>query len=124
MQFSEILLIGGTSRIPKIKYILEKLLEKNFSKKTNFRQFYNTEIVPEEAVVTGAAIRAAKFNQMSKFSIFNIEDRSTMEIDCCLNRHYYPQIIKRFKAIPYKMRYRAVNKETLTVKIFEVTYNV
>ena len=79
-EIDEIVLVGGSSRIPKIKFFLQEYfnipLNKSQTKGSN-KIFINDTINPDEAVAYGATLMAAKIlikndNNLAGFSLMDI----------------------------------------------------
>ena len=75
-EISEIILVGGSSRIPKIKEMLKTYFNINSNKKgKSAKTIIKDSINPDEVVAYGATLNAAKIlNQISDFKEFVLND--------------------------------------------------
>ena len=127
-EISEIVLVGGSSRIPKIK----TLLKDYFGKGTRI----NDSINPEEAVAYGATLMAAKIlikpdNNMAGFCLMDITPLSlginvlnkSKDPEKIKEGHVMSVLIKRGSKIPFifskKYQTSADNQSNVVIDIFE-----
>ncbi|CAJ0557939.1 unnamed protein product, partial [Mesorhabditis spiculigera] len=94
-QIDEVVLVGGSSYIPKVRSMLQE--------KFNFASL-NTAINPEEAVVAGAALQAAKAvgNQFERVKNIKFTDVIPLTIGVGIIRDRVVVLIPRNTAYPVK----------------------
>ena len=89
----EIILIGGTSIIPKIREIIKEKFEKSFIK---------YDLDPKEVVARGAAIRGGKFLNLPSVSDIKLFDVTNLSLGIKLKDNKFSKIIPRSTLIPYQ----------------------
>ncbi len=112
---SKILLVGGSSRIPAVKEMLE----------TELRIPASQEVNPDLAVVTGAAIQAAIIDGQKVSSVLLDVAPHSISLSCVLEKNgklipnYCAKIIKKNTPIPCTVEevFSTLNKDQETVKI-------
>ena len=121
-EIKEVLLIGGTTFLPKIEEIVEEEFGKNKIKKTLDRK---------EAVAIGAAIKAAKISNLSKVNNIKLLDVTNLSLGVDTQGNKMSIIIPRSSPLPIQKfeRYQTVEdnermKDTFTtwvipIKVFE-----
>ncbi|ODN02259.1 putative heat shock 70 kDa protein 7 [Orchesella cincta] len=114
-QIDDIMLLGGSSRIPKVREILG-----NYFKK----RCINDSIIPDQAVAYGAAVYAAMLlgNAHDNFKLPKINNVCTMSVGTKSMTNEYFIIVHKNAIIPFKVtrEYIMDNKTELQLKIYEV----
>lgn len=92
LTIDEVLLVGGSTRIPKIKEIIHKYIPDI--------QF-NTSIVPEEAVVRGAAIKAAILAGNTDLEFADVNYAPMLPIYCAIkNSLVRMYVVRKLEMVP------------------------
>ena len=101
MKIKEVILIGGTTFLPKIEEIVEEEFGKNKIKKTSNRK---------EAVAIGAAIKAAKISNLSKVNNIKLLDVTNLSLGVDTQGNKMSIIIPRSSPLPIQKfeRYQTV----------------
>ena len=89
----EIILIGGSSIIPKIREIIKEKFKKSFIK---------YDLDPKEVVARGAAIRGGKFLNLPSVSDIKLFDVTNLSLGIKLKDNKFSKIIPRSTLIPYQ----------------------
>jgi L1 cell adhesion molecule like protein len=123
-EISEIVLVGGSSKIPKIKSLLKEYFE--FVK-------INDTINPDEAIAYGATLMAAKILNIKDDSLkgFNLMDITPLSLGVNVKNnstdpeikkegHIMSVLIKRYSKIPYSLTklYETTQDNQTNIKIF------
>ena len=121
-EIKEVILIGGTTFLPKIEEIVEEEFGKNKIKKTSNRK---------EAVAIGAAIKAAKISNLSKVNNIKLLDVTNLSLGVDTQGNKMSIIIPRSSPLPIQKfeRYQTVEDNgrekdsvitwVIPIKVFE-----
>ena len=90
---SEVILIGGSTLIPKIKEIITKTFDKSKIK---------CDLNPKEVVAMGAAIRGAKFNNLPSVKDIQLFDVTNLSLGIRIYENKFGKVIDRSKPIPFE----------------------
>ena len=111
---SEVILIGGTTLIPKVESIIKKVFKFSQLKKN---------LNPKEAVARGAAIQAAMLSKLSPVKNMSLLDVTNLSLGVKMIGNKMSKIIKRSTPIPEEVSetYRTVanNQTEALIEIFE-----
>ena len=111
---SEVILIGGTTLIPKVETIIQKVFKYSKLKKN---------LNPKEAVARGAAIQAAMLSKLSPVKNMSLLDVTNLSLGVEIEGNKMSKIIKRSTPIPEEISkiYKTVsdNQEKALIEIFE-----
>ena len=111
---SEVILIGGTTLIPKVESIIQKVFEFSQLKKN---------LNPKEAVARGAAIQAAMLSNLSPVKNMSLLDVTNLSLGVNMLGNKMSKIIKRSTPIPEEVSetYTTVadNQTKALIEIFE-----
>ena len=111
---NEVILIGGSTLIPKIQSIIKKVFK--YSKIKN-------DLNPKETVAKGAAIQAAMLSNLSSVKNINLLDVTNLSFGIRMIGNKMSKIIKRSTPIPEQafQMYKTVvdNQSEALVEIFE-----
>ena len=110
----EVILIGGSTLIPKIREIIKEKFEKS---KVKF------DLDPKEVVARGAAIRGAKFLNISSVSNIKLFDVTNLSLGVNQKDNIFEKILPRSTEIPqYKSKtFQTVenNQTKALIKVYE-----
>ena len=113
-KISQVLLIGGSTKIPKIKEIVEKIFSKE---KTN------DQLDPNESVAKGASIQGAIISNLKSVEKICFFDITNLSLGVNVKGEKMSKIIKRNTPIPYKCDeiYTTTmdNQTTALIQIYE-----
>lgn len=110
----DIILVGGSTRIPMVTTMLEKFF--------NGKQI-KTSIDPDEAVAYGAALQAVILNDISAKKVVKVEDVTPMTLGVLCVGDVFDPIIPKNHSIPCEKtkQYRTTsdNQTTVQVEIYQ-----
>ena len=111
---SEVILIGGSTMIPKIQTIIKNIFSKSDIK---------TDLNPNEAVAKGAAILGGILSNLSYLNKINLLDVTNLSLGVEILGHKMSSIIKRSTPIPIECKdiFKTVknNQTEANIKIYE-----
>uniref|UniRef100_A0A914C3U6 Uncharacterized protein n=1 Tax=Acrobeloides nanus TaxID=290746 RepID=A0A914C3U6_9BILA len=114
LTIDEVLLVGGSTRIPKIKEIIHKYIP-------NIQ--FNTSIVPEEAVVRGAAIKAAILAGNTDLEFADVNYAPMLPIYCAIkNSLVRMYVVRKLEMVPSPIGKEAaleLPSSELPIEVFE-----
>ena len=114
IDIAEVILIGGTTLIPKVESIIQSVFKYSQIKKN---------INPKEAVAKGAAIQAAMLSKLSTVNNMSLLDVTNLSIGINIIGEKMSKIIKRSTPIPeeFSREYFTVadNQTEALIEIFE-----
>ena len=93
IKINEIILIGGSSQIPKIKEIIKYKFKDSEIK---------SDLDPKEVVAMGAAIRGANYLNLPSVKNIKLFDVINLSLGILLSKNKFKKIIKRNSKIPDK----------------------
>ena len=104
----EVILVGGSTRIPQVRTLLRDLFTKSR---------HNTSINPDEAVACGAAIQAALLQGVKHQSLEDILliDVNPLSLGMDLDGGVTKVVIERNSTLPVRKVYRTVNPRSFDV---------
>uniref|UniRef100_A0A914Q8V5 Heat shock protein 70 n=1 Tax=Panagrolaimus davidi TaxID=227884 RepID=A0A914Q8V5_9BILA len=106
-EFANVLLIGGSSRMPMVSQLLNELFPQSFDSNFYQRNFFN----PDEAVAYGAAIRAAQLLNPNHRDYKTIENLLPIGIGIGLIENQYSLMIPGGTKYPTKKKTRYCTTE-------------
>ncbi|KAH8922187.1 heat shock protein 70 [Atractiella rhizophila] len=110
---SEIVLVGGSTRIPKIQQMLEDYFGKPVSKGIN----------PDEAVAAGAAIQGAILQGVPTVSTYLLMDVNALSLGIETTGGVMSEVIHRGTTVPTKKSQifstASDNQHSVTIKVYE-----
>jgi heat shock protein 1/8 len=113
LEIDEIVLVGGSSRIPKIQELL----------KERFKKELNTSIDPEEAVGYGAAVHAAVLNGDTSFGECVLQDVVPLSLGIDTAGGVLETLVERNTPIPVRMKKifstYADDQESVVISVYE-----
>ena len=113
-KISEVILIGGTTLIPKVEEIIKKVFKYSEIKKN---------LNPKEAVARGAAIQGAMLSNLSSVRNLNLLDVTNLSLGIKMLGNKMSKIIKRSTPIPEERSetYKTTkdNQTEALIEIFE-----
>jgi len=121
----EVVLVGGSSRIPKLQALLSAFFNINNNSSSNHKIILNKSINPDEAVACGAAIQAAILNNDQDASVKDLllMDVNPLSIGFNVKGGITQFVIERNTVLPVKKPYVAVtgedNQTNFCIKITE-----
>ena len=89
---SEVILIGGSTLIPKIKEIITKKFDKSIIK---------CDLNPKEVVAMGASIRGAKYYNLPSVKDIKLFDVTNLSLGIMVTENKFSKLIERSTAIPF-----------------------
>ncbi|KAG5868449.1 hypothetical protein JTB14_032565 [Gonioctena quinquepunctata] len=112
---SEVVLVGGSTRMPKIRDLLQKFFGKNKLK---------TDLNPDEAVAIGACLQAAMLtNEFANAEQYKITEVTPLSLGVRTSGHLMCTIITRNTSLPAKSNKTFVTSENdqehVSIKIYE-----
>ena len=111
---SEVILIGGSTLIPKVKSIIKNIFSKSEIK---------TDLNPNEAVAKGAAILGGILSNLSYVNNINLLDVTNLSLGVNVIGNKMSTIIKRSTPIPIRLqeKYQTVedNQTKASIEIYE-----
>ncbi|CCF23417.1 SXP/RAL-2 family protein Ani s 5-like cation-binding domain-containing protein [Caenorhabditis elegans] len=108
-QINEIVLVGGSTRIP----ILKNIIKQSFESNTRICE----SIHPDEAVAYGAAIMAAVLSGAEEVQDMRLIDVIPMSIGVQCNRDYMSVLIKKGTVFPCTKRKTFINSDDFQTSI-------
>ena len=113
-KIDEVIPIGGSSLIPKIKNILQNIF--THSK-------INTSLDPKEVVAIGVAIQGGIFSKVDSLSNYNLLDITNYSVGVELVGERMSKIIKKYTPIPIELKHSYFNAydymTEIPVKVYE-----
>ena len=111
---NEVIPIGGSTLIPKIKNILQSLF---------VHSTINTTLDPKEVVSIGAAIQGGIFSKIDSLKNYNLLDITNYSVGVELVRERMSKIIKKYTPIPIELKNSYVNaydyQTEIPIKVYE-----
>ena len=110
----EVIPIGGSTLIPKIKDILQNIF---------VNSVINTNLDPKEVVAIGAAIQGGIFSKIGNLKNYNLLDITNYSVGVELVGEKMSKIIKKYTPIPIELKKSYVNAydymRELPIKVYE-----
>ncbi|PPQ93653.1 hypothetical protein CVT25_012712 [Psilocybe cyanescens] len=112
-EIDEIVLVGGSTRIPKVQQLLKEYFGKEPSKGVN----------PDEAVAYGAAVQAGILGGVEGPGVITLIDINSLTLGIETTGGVFTPIVKRNSVIPTKKSQifstAADNQNTVSIKVYE-----
>ncbi|XP_074027542.1 heat shock cognate 71 kDa protein isoform X2 [Leptinotarsa decemlineata] len=114
-EVKEIVLVGGSTRIPKIRNMLDNLFRKKILK---------TDLNPDEAVAIGACLQAAMLkNEFASAEKYKLTEVTPLSLGVGVHKDLMSTIIRRNTSLPAKFAKCFItsenNQETCSFTIYE-----